>query len=126
MHAFSVVARISTDHSSYLAKDTITALLSVNANSCKFTALRVIPGRTSQSKDGGSRFRSIQQHGDNQCALHVDRGSYADAVFAKSDLDRRLMTEAALAVIHQCNRRRMICGRLWNWAGLVHRARTHP
>ena len=32
---------------------------------------------------GGHCFRAIEQDGDNQGAIHVDLGSYADAVFAK-------------------------------------------
>ena len=34
-------------------------------------------------KGGGPCFRAIEQDGDNQGAIHVDLGSYADAVFAK-------------------------------------------
>ena len=30
---------------------------------------------------GGPCFRAIKQNGDNQGAIHVDLGSYADAVF---------------------------------------------
>ena len=32
---------------------------------------------------GGPCFRDIEQNGDNQGAIHVDPGSYADAMFAK-------------------------------------------
>ena len=34
-------------------------------------------------KSGGPCLRAIEQDGDNQGAIHVDLGSYADAVFAK-------------------------------------------
>ena len=33
--------------------------------------------------NGGPCFRAIEQDGDNRGSIHVDIGSYADAVFAK-------------------------------------------
>ena len=39
--------------------------------------------RLGDGKGGGPCFRAIEQDGDNQGAIHVDLGSYADAVFAK-------------------------------------------
>ena len=34
---------------------------------------------------GGPCFIAIEQNGDNQGAIHVDLGSYADAMFAKKE-----------------------------------------
>ena len=46
----------------------------------------------------GPCLRAIKQNGDNQSAIHVDLGSYADAVFVKSEFDRRHMAEEAWAM----------------------------
>ena len=35
---------------------------------------------------GGQCFRAIEQDGDNRGAIHIDLGSYADAVFAKKSI----------------------------------------
>ena len=49
--------------------------------------------------ESSHRFRAIEQNVDNLGAIHVDLGSYADAMFAKkSGLDKRHTEEAALAM----------------------------